>query len=161
MKVFGHPLHPLFIHFPTALLPMDLVLSFLHFSTGNERFALAGYYCLAGGVMTGLAAIATGLLELTTIPRSNKPALGSALVHGFTNGFLLLAFGVMAYKEWKVYPQPFVITPSILAVKGILVLALFIGNYLGGQLIYRHFIGIEHKQTEHGKTADENRPVAR
>lgn len=161
MKIFGHPVHPLLIHFPTALLPMDLVLSVLHFSTGNASFALAGYYCLTGGVVTGLAAVATGLLELTTIPRSNKQAFGSALVHGFINGFILLVFGVMAFREWKIYPQPFATTSAILVVKGILVIALFIGNYLGGQLIYRHFIGIEHKQTEHGKTADENRAIAR
>jgi uncharacterized membrane protein len=153
MKVFGHPLHPLFIHFPTALLPMDLVLSALSYSSGDPSFALAGFYCLAGGVLSGLAAITTGLLALTDIPKTNKQALANGLVHGFLNGFLILVFGVMAYKEWQLYPQPPVATITLLLVKGILVIALFVGNYLGGKLIYQHFIGINIKPTEHGKTA--------
>ena len=153
MKILGHPIHPLLIHFPTALLPMDFVLSILHYYTGNGSFALAGYYCLIGGVLMGFAAIVTGLIELIYIPKTNKQALGTSLIHGFINGFVLLVFAVIAYKAWQEYPQPGLSTTAGLLIKGILIITLFIGNYLGGRLIYKHHIGINLKTTEHGKAA--------
>jgi uncharacterized membrane protein len=153
MKLFGHPLHPLFIHFPTALLPMDFVLSLLNYLKGDVSFAQAGFYCLIGGVLTGIAAVLTGLLALTDVPKGDKQALGSSLVHGFVNGFLMLVFGVIAYREWQHYPQLPAVTKTTLLVKGILIVALFIGNYLGGRLIYQHFIGLNIKPSEHGKIA--------
>jgi uncharacterized membrane protein len=160
MKLFGHPLHPLFVHFPTALLPMDLVLSLLYYAKNDASFALAGFYCLVGGVVSGFAAVATGLLDLVNIPKANKVALGSGLIHGFVNGFLLLVFGIIGYKEWQQYPQLFV-TPTVLMIKSILVLALFVGNYLGGRLIYQHFIGLDIKSTAHGKNTSESRVAER
>ena len=159
MKLFGHPVHPLFIHFPTALLPMDFVLSFLGFTNGNPTFAQAGFYCLAGGVLTGFAAIVTGLFDLTNIPKANKIALGSGLLHGFINGCLILVFAVIAYKEWQIYPQSVTATKTMLVIKGILVAALFFGNYLGGRLIYQHFIGIDIKPKDHGNVERKSRPV--
>src|SRR5829696_6824121 len=104
MKLFGHPVHPLFIHFPTALLPMDLVLSVLYTVTGNHSFYLAGFYCLAGGVLVGLPAIITGLIEIISMPKGNKKATTLALYHGFMNGTILLVFAIIGYKAWQIFP---------------------------------------------------------
>ena len=44
MKLLGHPVHPLLIHFPTALLPMDLALSGIAFYKNEVAFSMAGLY---------------------------------------------------------------------------------------------------------------------
>src|ERR687884_332915 len=103
MKIFRHPLHVMLIHFPTALLPMDLVLSFLFYRTGNTSFGEAAFYCLAGGVGIGLLAIVTGFIDLALI-RNNNKAINAAFVHGGINATALLVFGVFAYKSWNLYP---------------------------------------------------------
>jgi len=41
MKFAGHPIHTMIIHFPTALLPMDLVLSLLGFYYHQASFTSA------------------------------------------------------------------------------------------------------------------------
>ena len=149
MKLFGHPVHPLLIHFPTALLPMDLALSILYWSTGNESFYQAGSYCLWAGTALGLLAMLTGLVDLIGIPRADKKAIELALYHAFLNGLILLIFAVIAYKAWQVFPAPFFVATTGVAVKGVLILALFVGNYLGGRLIYTHHIGINlNRQTD-------------
>src|SRR5689334_2043433 len=146
MKLFAHPAHPLLIHFPTALLPMDVGLTFLYRSSANISFYQAGAYCLWTGAAFGLVALITGLADLLAIPRSDKKAIALALYHGFVNGLLILIFAVIAYKSWRAFPSPFFAGTNGVIAKGILVFALFVGNYLGGQLIYRHHVGIINKK---------------
>jgi uncharacterized membrane protein len=150
MKFFGHPIHPLLIHFPTALLPMDLVLSVLHAYKHENAFALAGFYCLAAAVAMGILAMITGLIDLLAIPKTGKQAMAAALTHGFVNGIILIVFATILYREWQVYPQPYSSQGS-LVFKGVLVVSLFAGNFLGGQLIYKHHIGIDLTDT-HNKS---------
>ncbi|SDF59546.1 DUF2231 domain-containing protein [Chitinophaga filiformis] len=142
MKLFGHPVHPLLIHFPTALLPMDLGLTILHYTTGNFTYYQAGAYCLWTGALLGLLAVIAGIIDMTAIPRTNKKAITLALYHGFLNGLLLLIFAIIAWKSWQAFPTPFLAGKVGVVVKGILVIALFAGNYMGGKLIYRHHVGI-------------------
>ncbi len=151
MKLLGHPVHPLFIHFPTALLPMDLVLSVLYHATGNQSFYHAGFYCLAGGVLAGLPAILSGLIELITMPKGNKHAITLALYHGCMNGTILLLFAIICYKAWKIFPEIYLASTNGIFVKAFLVIALFAGNYMGGKLIYKHHIGINPKKSLHGE----------
>jgi len=141
MKFFKHPLHVMLIHFPTALLPMDLVLSYLFYTTGNESYGSAAYYCLLGGVGLGLLSGITGLIDLVMI--KNKTAMGAALVHGGINLTAILVFSVFAYKGWKAYPQILTPTMTVIIVKLLTVLFMLIGNYLGGRLILKHHIAIE------------------
>lgn len=141
MKILRHPLHVMLIHFPTALLPMDLVLSYLFYRTGNESFGSAAFYCLVGGVSLGLLSGITGLIDLVMI--KDKTSMGAALVHGSINLTAILVFSVFAYRSWNLYPQIQLPTITVLIVKLVTVIFLLVGNYLGGRLIFKHHIAIE------------------
>ena len=142
MKVFGHPMHVMLIHFPIALLPMEWVLSLLAYLYPNHSFTMAAFYCLIGGVLSGYIAMLTGLLDLIRIPKENKLAIGTGLLHGFINGLVVLIYTVFAFKAWQGYPQVATSTLAMLVVKAVLVGCLLIGNFLGGKLIYKHHIGL-------------------
>ena len=141
MKIFKHPLHIMLIHFPTALLPMDLCLSYLFYRTGNESFGAAAFYCLITAVVMGLLSGITGLIDLIMI--KDKTIMAAALVHGGINLTAILVFSIFAYKGWNMYPQIERPTITLLALKLVLVLFIFVGNYLGGKLILKHHIAIE------------------
>jgi uncharacterized membrane protein len=143
MKILGHPLHMMLIHFPAALLPMDVLLSFFAYYNNDSSFLGAAFYCLAGGVVIGGIAIVTGLIDLVLIPRDKKQAMGTALIHGFMNALVVLFFGIFAYRGWQSYPQISMPSLSILVIKAILLMVLFVGNYLGGKLILQHRVGVK------------------
>ena len=143
MKLFGHPVHPLMIHFPTALLPMELLFLVMYYYEGNASFGIGAFYCLAAAVLVGLLAMVTGLIDLLNVPKKNKAALSMALYHAFLNGVIILIYAVILFREWQVYPDLESPTMSAIIFRGILILLLFIGNYLGGTLIYKHHIGIK------------------
>jgi uncharacterized membrane protein len=140
MKIFGHPIHPLMIHFSTALLPMDVVMSFLYKATGKTMYYHCGYFCLLGAVLMGIPAIITGLLELPRLVHAHKQAVAAALYHGFLNSFIILVFGIFLWKSMKIFPAPVPVTFSLCVIKAVLIVLLFAGNYLGGKLIYKHHV---------------------
>lgn len=141
MKLFGHPVHPLLIHFPTALLPMDLVLSWLRHFGKIDPDGRAAFYCLAGGVATGVLAMLSGLPEAAQAARKGKQALDTMLVHACVNGLVILIYAALLYRALK---NGFGDIPSatLLTGKTFLLLFLFAGNYAGGRLIYHFKIGI-------------------
>lgn len=143
MKFLGHPIHVLLIHFPTALLPMDTVLGFFGYYTQDEMFAKAGFYCLAAGVMMGYLAMIPGLTDLLKLANAKSPAVSTAFLHALINGSLILVFSVFAYKGWKAYPLTSIPSMTMLIAKSILIIILFVGNFLGGKLIYNYRVGIK------------------
>ena len=143
MKILGHPLHMMLIHFPTALLPMDTLFSFFAYYNKDSSFLLPAYYCLIAGVISGLLALVTGLIDLLLIKRENKAALATGFIHGFINGTVILFYGIFAYRSWKLFPQLSTLPLPTLILKFSLLLVLFVGNYLGGKLILEHHIGMK------------------
>jgi uncharacterized membrane protein len=145
MKLFGHPLHVMLIHFPVALLPMDAALSWLYYLRGTESLGHAAYYAALGGGITGFIAIVSGVMDLLVIPRSHKAAWAGALIHGLVNGIVVLIYAGLLYKVSAQYPVLSPPTTAVLIIKTILIITLFGGNYLGGSLVYKHGIGAETK----------------
>jgi uncharacterized membrane protein len=142
MKFAGHPIHVMVIHFPAALLPMELGLSALAYYHSNTSFSQAAFYCLLAGVAIGLLAMLTGLIDLVRIPKEEKEALGTGLVHGFINGVIILTYAIFAYRAWKSGTAAAIPSTGMLVFKCILVICLFTGNYFGGKLIYKHRMGL-------------------
>ena len=136
----------LLIHFPAALIPMDFVCTWLQYYTHNDSFGLAAFYAMAGVVVLGWLAIVFGFIDLVKISMQELQAQKVALIHGCINTVIIIAYTILAMKAYKVYPVPMDASTVMLVVKGILVLSLVIGNYLGGNLVLKYGIGTENKK---------------
>lgn len=143
MKIFGHPVHIMLIHFPSALIPMDFVCYALQYYTHQPSFAFASFYALVGVVATGWAAVLFGILDTAEIPPEKTAAISKALIHGGINVLIIIIYTVLAYNAYKKYPALPEATLTLLAIKGVTVGFLIMGNYLGGSLILKDKIGIE------------------
>lgn len=137
MKLFGHPIHVMLIHFPSALFPMDVVCSFLGYFTGNMLFSHAAFFALTGGVLTGWLAVVTGAVDVMGIVRDRPADIKRALYHGSINATVLLVYTVMMLIVFKKYPELAPDQLSKIMLKGGLVTLLIVGNYLGGSLIFK------------------------
>ncbi len=143
MKIFGHPVHLLLVHFPTALLPMDLVCSFLNVLWHREGLSEAAFFAAAGGVVTGWLAVITGLFDLVKVSNSHPKSLQKALIHGSVNSCVLVGYTVFALMAYISYPDLRDDSASILISKTALVLILFVGNYFGASLVLKDRVGVE------------------
>jgi uncharacterized membrane protein len=59
------------------------------------------------------------------------------------NAIIVIFFGIFAYRAWQLYPQMNMPLLSTLLIKAVLIIVLFVGNYLGGKLILQHHIGVK------------------
>ncbi|KAA9331780.1 DUF2231 domain-containing protein [Adhaeribacter soli] len=147
MKLDYHPPHLILIHFPAALFPMDLVCSAIALYRQDQSFNYAAFYALGGGVLVGWLAVMFGFVDLSRIPAERKAALNTGLIHGSINTVMLIGYSVLFFLQWR-SPEITYATVPLLLLKGVLLLLLIVGNYLGAQLLLKHKIGIlNHSET--------------
>ena len=148
MKLFGHPVHVMLVHFPSALFPLDLICSVLWYYTGSTPLGYGAFFAMIGGVAGGWLAAAFGLLDLLGIPAAKKASQAKALTHGTISAVLLLGYTVVAYRHFRAYPDLLLPSVPLLLTKGGLNALLLLGDYFGGDLVYRHGIGLDRQQPE-------------
>jgi uncharacterized membrane protein len=137
VRLFGHPVHLMLVHFPVALWPAHWTLHLLADRLPPGIASIAGFWLLAAGTGIGWLAATCGASDLAAIAgREDSRLLKSALIHAAVNGTLLLAFTVLLGMEIVRYPE--ISHDGIyLLVEGGLLGVLAVGNYLGGRIDWR------------------------
>src|SRR3954468_372579 len=120
VRIFKHPLHIMLIHFPSALLPMDVVCYAIYYFTGDISFAFASFYALAGAVITGWLAILFGTLDIISITPEKGEVIKKALLHGGINVTIIIIYTVMVYSVYKRFPQLPIASIKLLVTKAFL-----------------------------------------
>jgi uncharacterized membrane protein len=139
-RIGGHPVHPAIVHFPIAGWTTACVGDGLYWLNGDVQWWALAYWAMVAGVVSGVVAMAVGMLELMAIPEGH-PAWRSANLHA----------GLMAC-SWTVFTinlvlrdvhapaaPPFLWLLMALSLSGMVLLVL--GGYQGARLVYDHGIG--------------------
>ncbi|WP_424952556.1 DUF2231 domain-containing protein [Deinococcus sp.] len=127
---FGHPLHPLLVHLPLGGWLIAGVLDVLPLPDTDAAADLA----LLLGTVGASGTIATGWTDWAN---TEGAARRTGLVHGLLNevAFLMQAASVLSRRRGDR-------ATGRLLSGGALALAVA-GGFLGGQLVYRHGLGVE------------------
>lgn len=139
-RLFRHPIHVMLVHFPSALFPVSLVLDIAGVIYQKEGFAMAGFFAIGSGVVTGFAAAFFGALDYFNVP-SDHPAWKKASLHAILNFVWLIAFALLFVLRMNQYPDIAVAKIWQIVVSAAAVIGLLFSNYLGGDLVLRHGIG--------------------
>ena len=139
LRVAGHPVHPLLVHFPAALWPTSLLWDILSYWPGGSVWAQMSFWCIALGLAVAVLAVTTGFMEYALLP-DNHPAQKTAVAH------MMVMFGATTAYTASLLARgtpSTVVEPSALAVglsiAGLVLLAA--GGWLGGTLVYRYHVG--------------------
>jgi len=141
MTLFGHPLHPMTVHFPIALYLLGVLLTLAGLWRGEaefEKFAMWSF--VLSWVATAAASIA-GLVDQNQLDYNDprrayiNPHITGAIALLVVNGLL-----IYARLRWPHTPT----THRLLYVGGLIAGAtiLLITAWLGGELVYRWQIGM-------------------
>jgi uncharacterized membrane protein len=133
-----HPLHPMLVPLPIGFLVGALIGDILFVATDDPFWARGAFWLLVGGVVTGLVAGLVGLVDLLGIQRARR--LTMAWVHGVGNILALVLAFVNAVLRWSDYGASGNSTGLVLSIA--VVLILLVTGWLGGELSYRHGIGV-------------------
>ena len=143
-RIGGHPIHPMLIPFPIALLVgafvSDLLFLYFNQSTG---FANASKWLLVTGIVTALVAAVFGLIDFMGDDRIRR--LGHAIQHMIAN----VSAVVVAIINLAIRLGDDAANISSLGVylSGVTVLILIFSGWRGGDLVYVHRIGVHEPGT--------------
>ena len=144
--VASHPLHAMMIPFPFAFLVGTVFFDAIGFFGNLPTFWLVGHYTLAAGIVTALAAAIPGIVDYANTVPPRSSAKKRAATHGLTNITAVVLFAVAWFSRSSSDPAliPLVLEAAAAA-------ALSAGAWMGGTLVYRNQIGVDHRYARAGK----------
>ena len=134
-KPMGHPSHPMFVHFPTALFPTSILFDILSWVITEPELVKAAFYNIAVGLAAALLAVITGFVDyLGMAPRSRKHRVTTW--HMLVNMPMLLLFALsLGLRTLELDATRTPVYALVLSLVGLPL--LMVGNYFGGELVYR------------------------
>lgn len=148
-----HPLHPILIHFPIALLVLSLVFDLLSLVLdGAGIYLRSSLYAMSLGVGTAVLAGVVGFADLLDIRRGSR-SRRVALLHLLLNDVAIVVFAVNLWLRWGVWHLQEAVASDRVPSLGLLLSLVGMGlitlsAYLGGRLVYADGIAVgRHRRT--------------
>lgn len=151
--IFGHPIHPMLIPFPIAFLVGALGADLAYWWVDDAFWARAALWLTGTGFLAGAAAAIFGLTDFIGIGRAREHAAG--WIHFLGNGTAL----TLALVSWliRLGGAADAVLPWGLTLSVVIAGILTVTGWYGGDLSYRHLIGV----TGHGGERTQEPPGRR
>jgi uncharacterized membrane protein/nitrite reductase/ring-hydroxylating ferredoxin subunit len=143
----GHPLHPILVGFPIAFFIGTLFFDVLGAIRNGDVYWRTGLYLEILGIVFALLAAIPGIIDYFFIVPPKSSGKKRAGKHGVLNVLMLINFIAVCFYRQNGSPSTFV----ILSAEAIGVILMGISGWLGGTLVHRNQIGIDHRYAEAGK----------
>ncbi len=153
VAILGHPVHPMLVPIPIGLLVLLPITDLIYWANGDPFWARTSFVlAIAGLVTAGLAALA-GLPEFLLVARARRTKAG--WIHLVLNvGAVVL---VVANVFLRLDDRAAAIVPTGALLSIVTALVLGVSGWFGGELVYRHRIGLSNEPA----AKDRPRRVAR
>jgi uncharacterized membrane protein len=136
--IAGHPIHPLLVTFPIAFLVGVLGTDIGYWLTRDPFWAKTSIVLLGAGLVTGVIAAITGMVDFISISRVREHNAG--WIHLIGNLIALALSGVSLALRWSRPSTAVLPTGIILSV--IVATVLGVTGWFGAELIYRHKVAV-------------------
>jgi uncharacterized membrane protein len=136
--VRGHPIHPMLVPFPIAFLVGAFVTDLVYLAGRAPFWAYCTFWLLLAGIFTALLAAVFGLADFLGDRRVRDLAV--ARLHAGGN---LVVVVLSTWNCWQRADDPAAsVAPLGVVLSGVVVVLLLGTGWLGGELAYRHRVGV-------------------
>lgn len=137
------PIHPIFVHFPLALLTVSFAADLIGRLRPNADAQALGFWCLVLAAVGAAGAVAAGFIDMDRAALADET---HRFVHLHRNSGLVLLAAVVLLAGWRWRirrrrPVVAVALPYLGAAAAVFALALFQG-WFGGELVYGWGAGV-------------------
>ena len=149
LQFAGHPIHAMMVGFPIGLYTATLACDGLYLLLHDPFWFRMAYWMLVFGFVSHLGAAATGLPDFFAILKERTEARRPAQTHLIFGIGLLIVQGLnLAVRNGGELPHGgSVAFPVIINLIGASLTG--VQGWYGGELVYRHHIGIELPEPAH------------
>jgi nitrite reductase/ring-hydroxylating ferredoxin subunit/uncharacterized membrane protein len=144
----GHPIHPALIPFPFAFLWGAFAFDLLGVWFDRPGWWTTGGHLAAAGIVTALIAAIPGAMDyLRTVP-PRSTGKRRATRHAIVNLSAVALFALVCWLRGDTSVAP---DPVLLGIEALAVGLLTAGGWMGGTLVNRNQIGVDHRYAGAGK----------
>jgi nitrite reductase/ring-hydroxylating ferredoxin subunit/uncharacterized membrane protein len=151
-SIKGHPLHPMLIVYPFAFLTGAFGFSVAAAARRNRDLRTVADHLVPAGIATGLLAAVPGIIDYFRTVPPNSSGKDRATKHALLNvsGLSLFATSWLVGRNGSRSALP-------LVLQGIGSALMSVAGYMGGTLVYRNQIGVDHRYANAGTWQEETR----
>lgn len=139
-KLLGHPIHPMLIVFPLGLLATAVAFDIVGLASSDVSWFRISFWMIAAGIIGGLLSAVFGLIDWWAIP-ANTRAKNIGLLHGVGNVVVVLLFVVSWFLRRPTPENP---GGTALGLGFVAVALALVTGWLGGELVDRLGVGVDH-----------------
>ncbi len=132
-----HPLHPMLVGVPIGLWVFAMVCDVIHAASGNSVWQTVATYCVAGGIAGAVLAAVPGLIDYFSIDETEMKRIAN--LHLAVNLGAVVLFTINFWLRFRLPAESRL--PLALSVVG--VLAIGLGGWLGGEMVYVKGMAVE------------------
>lgn len=137
-RIGGHPIHPMLVPFPIVCFTGALVTDIVYAETARMQWANFSVWLLTAGLVMSVFAALAGIIDFFGDRRVRD--LRAAWIHGAGNAIAVVLAIVNAFVHSRdAYTS---VAPTGLILSALVVLILLVTAWLGGELVYRHGVGM-------------------
>lgn len=150
----GHPIHPVLIVYPFAFLTGAFGFSAAAAASNNREWRAVADHLVPAGIVAGLLAAVPGIVDYLNSVPPRSSASDRATKHALLNvsGLALFATSWALRRRRERVAAP-------LVFQGIGAVAMSVAGFLGGTLVYRNQIGVDHRYAGAGKWQETSRAI--
>ena len=146
-QIRSHPIHPMLVAFPIASLTGTLAFDAVGVLTGWQDWVATGRFLNVAGIASGLIAAVPGLIDYLGVVPPHSSAGARATRHMLVNVSALACFAL----AWLFRGPDGTPGLGTIALDAVGLGLLTTGGWLGGTLVYRNQIGVDHRYARAGK----------
>ncbi|MGA7634281.1 MAG: DUF2231 domain-containing protein [Terriglobales bacterium] len=132
-----HPVHPMLVAFPIGLWVFALVCDVAGATGGNNVWQTVAMYCIAAGIVGALIAAVPGLIDYFSIDETAMKRIAN--MHLAVNLGAVIIFSINLWLRFRLPAQSYL--PLAMSIMG--VLAIGVGGWLGGEMVYVKGMAVE------------------
>ena len=148
----AHPIHPSLIPFPFAFLWGAAIFDLLSVITGREAFSSTASHLTVAGLIAGLLAAIPGAIDYLYAVPPKSSAKQRATKHALGNGAALVLF----FGSWLTRAADGTMVPATLLLEVAGAALMGGASLLGGELVVRNMISVDHRYANKGKWQEES-----
>ena len=141
-QIGGHPIHPMLIPFPIVCFIGTFVTDIIYTRDHDAGWATASHWLLGIGLLMAALAALAGITDYLGDERVRR--LGDALKHMIANVAAVVL--ELVNLVFRLGNDDFIDSTGIY-LSGVVVLLLLYSGWKGGDLVYRHGVGVHDRMT--------------
>jgi uncharacterized membrane protein len=139
-KLGSHPIHPMLIPFPIALMVATFLCDLAFWGSGNLFWADAAYWALLAAIVGAALAATAGFIDF--LGNAHIRAMNAAWQHMIGNVVVVVLALVSFWMRLTAGPAEAVLPWGLVLSTAVVALLLFTG-WKGGDMVYEHRVGMQ------------------